>query len=105
MGLEYYPNKDLIALKFDRHFGSTAAEVPVKFQSDSTVLNTNLAASGLCEILRKDIWSDIETGRWHVYVGPLLPTITAGTQMTSAAADDINHNGHKIGQLKPIRFC
>ena len=51
-----------IALKFDRHIGSTAAEVPFKFQSDRTILNTNLAASRLYEILRKDIFSDIETG-------------------------------------------
>ena len=41
-----------IALKFDRHFGSTAADVPVKFQSDRSILNTNLVASRLCEILR-----------------------------------------------------
>ena len=51
-----------IALKFDRHIGSTAAEVPVKFQSDRIILNTNLAASRLNEILRKDVFSDIETG-------------------------------------------
>ena len=53
-----------IALKFDRHIGSIAAEVPVKFQSDRTILNTNLAASRLYEILRKDVFSDIETGPW-----------------------------------------
>ena len=29
-------------MKFDSHIGSTAAEVPVKFQSDRTILNTNL---------------------------------------------------------------
>ena len=51
-----------IALKFDRHIGSTAAEVPVKFQSDRTILNTNLATSRLFEILRKDVFPDIETG-------------------------------------------
>ena len=51
-----------IALTFDRHTGSTAAEVPVKFQSERTILNTNLAASRLYEILRKDVFSDIETG-------------------------------------------
>ena len=51
-----------LALKFDRHIGSTAAEVPVKFQSDRTILNTNLAASRLYEILRKDVFSDFETG-------------------------------------------
>ena len=27
----------LIAMKFDRHFGSSAADVPVKFQSDTTI--------------------------------------------------------------------
>ena len=53
-----------IALKFDRHIGSTAAEVPVEFQSDRTILNTILAASRLYEILRKDVFSDIETGPW-----------------------------------------
>ena len=51
-----------IALKFDRDIGSTAAEVPVKFQSDRTILNTNLAVSRLYEISRKDVFSDIETG-------------------------------------------
>ena len=40
-----------IALKFDRHIGSNAA-----------ILNTNLTASRLYEILRKDVFSDIETG-------------------------------------------
>ena len=49
-------------MKFDRHIGSTAAEVPVKFQSDRIILNKNLAASRLYEILRKDVFSDIETG-------------------------------------------
>ena len=34
--------------------------MPVKFQSDWTILNTNLAASRLYEILRKDVFSDIE---------------------------------------------
>ena len=53
-----------IALTFDRHIGSNAAEVPVKFESDRTILNTNLAASRLYEILRKDVFSDIETGPW-----------------------------------------
>ena len=56
------PRDCRIALKFDRHIGSNAAEVPVKFQSDRTILNTNLAASRLYEILRKDVFSDIETG-------------------------------------------
>ena len=40
-----------IALKFDRHLSSTAAEVSVKFQDDHTILNTNLTALRHCEIL------------------------------------------------------
>ena len=52
----------MIALKFDRHRGSKAAEVPVKFQSDAKICATDLAASTLHEILRKDVLSDIETG-------------------------------------------
>ena len=34
-------------MKFDRLIDSTAAKVPVKFQSDRTILNTNLTASRL----------------------------------------------------------
>ena len=64
-----------IALKFDRHIGSTAAEVPVEFQSDRTILNTNLAASRLYEILRKDVFSDIETGPWSWYTTPFTTHI------------------------------
>ena len=41
-----------IALKFDRNIDSSIAEVPVKFQSDRTILNTNLMDSGLCESLQ-----------------------------------------------------
>ena len=47
-----------------RHNGSTAAVVPVKFQRDWTILNTNLVASTLYEILRKHVFSDIEMGPW-----------------------------------------
>ena len=42
---------DRIAIKFDGHLGSAAAEVPVKFRSDWTSLNQNLTASRLHEIL------------------------------------------------------
>ena len=45
-------NNGLIALKFDRHLGSSAAEVPVKFQSYHTILTTNLVALRLCEVLQ-----------------------------------------------------
>ena len=34
-----------IALKFERHLGRSAAEMPVKFQGDQTILNTNPVAS------------------------------------------------------------
>ena len=41
-----------IALKFGRYLGSAAAEVPVQFQSDTTIAASNLAASRLHEIWR-----------------------------------------------------
>ena len=41
-----------IAFKFDRNIDSSIAEVSVKFQSDRTILNTNLMDSGLCESLQ-----------------------------------------------------
>ena len=49
-----------IALKFDRHIGSSAAEMPVKFQSDMIIITSNLVASRLHEIWR--IWQ--RTGTW-----------------------------------------
>ena len=39
-----------VALKFDRHLGSGATEMPVKFQSDKIIITSNLAASRLREI-------------------------------------------------------
>ena len=41
-----------IALKFDRHIGSKAAEMPVEFQSDTIIITSNLATSRLHEIWR-----------------------------------------------------
>ena len=41
-----------IAPTFERHLGSAAAHVPVKFQSNGKIINPNLAASRLHEILR-----------------------------------------------------
>ena len=45
----YYDRK---ALRFDRHLGSSAAEMPVKFKSDWKSLNLNLTASRLYDIIR-----------------------------------------------------
>ena len=42
----------IASLKFNKHIGSTAAEVPVSFQSDCTILDEILAASRLCKILQ-----------------------------------------------------
>ena len=42
----------LIALKFDRHLGSNAAEIPVRFQRETIIITLNLAASRLHEIWR-----------------------------------------------------
>ena len=41
-----------IAFRFDRHIDSSAADVPVNFQSYRTIFNANLAASRFCEILQ-----------------------------------------------------
>ena len=41
-----------IALKFDMHFGSPTAKVPVKFQSDRIISNTNIVVLRLQEILQ-----------------------------------------------------
>ena len=49
-----------------------AAEVPVKFQRDRTILNTNLAVSRLYKILRKYVFSDIETRPRRVFTNVQL---------------------------------
>ena len=41
-----------IALKIDRHLGSSTAAMPVKFQSDTNIITSNCVASRLHEILR-----------------------------------------------------
>ena len=41
-----------------------AVKAPVNFQIDHTNINTNIAASGFCEILREDVVTDIQT---HFY--------------------------------------
>ena len=51
---------DHLALKFDRHLDIRAVEVPVKFRSDRTFLNTFLAASRLHEIVQYDALSIID---------------------------------------------
>ena len=44
-----------IALKFDRHVGSGAVEIPVKFQGNTIIIIPNVATSRLHEILRHDV--------------------------------------------------
>ena len=56
---------DGICLKFDRHLGRAAAEVPVKFQSDWKSLNPNLAASRLHEMSYHLV--NRGPGYWYVY--------------------------------------
>ena len=63
------------ALRFDRYIGCSATDVPVKFQSDRTFLNTNLAASRLCQILQEDVLLDIETGPWIRITKQKLPKL------------------------------
>ena len=52
------PNQDIriktskVALKFKRHIDSSAAEMPYKFQSDTIIITSNLAATRLHEILQ-----------------------------------------------------
>ena len=44
-----------IALTFDRHLSGSAAEMPVKCQSDTVIITPNFAASKHHEILRLDV--------------------------------------------------
>ena len=53
---DWYSLYSCIAAKFDGRLGSSAAERPINFHSDPTILNTNLAASNRSEIPFSD-WS------------------------------------------------
>ena len=52
-----------IALKFNRHLGSRAAEMPIIFQSDTINITSNLAASRLYEMRLKEVTGEL----WWVY--------------------------------------
>ena len=52
--------------------GSTAADAPVKFQSDTTILTPDLALSRLCDILRP---IDSITG-WDIIDSLISHTVT-----------------------------
>ena len=61
-----------IALKFERHLGSSAAEMPIKFQSDTIIITPTLMASRFTKFGRKtsyrlealDYWAGIGTIIW-----------------------------------------
>ena len=53
-----------ITLKFDRHIGNSAAEMPVKFQSDTIIITSNLAASSDSIIIASNLAASILRGIW-----------------------------------------
>ena len=66
-----------IALTFDRRIGSSAGDVPVKFQSDGLILNTILTASKLCKILQEDVSLETETGARFLFQALQLIVLAA----------------------------
>ena len=61
-------DNDRIALKFDRHLGTAAVELPVKFQNDWKMLSPNLAASKLTRSCIKTPVRSLNRGRdvWYL---------------------------------------
>ena len=57
-----------ITWKLDGRLGNSAIETSFKFQTDDTILNTNLAASGPYEILQNVVLSDIITRPWFIWI-------------------------------------
>ena len=90
-----------MALKFDRHIDSTAAEVPVKFQSDRTILNTNLVASRLYEILRKDVFRHI----WPVFGAFPWNLFSVTGNMAISTFRILRRALDGISSVKKERFC
>ena len=86
-----------ITLKFDWHIGNTATKVSVTFQSDCAILNTSIAASRLCEILRLDVLSEIETRpRSHDARRCYLLPINVATQEPISMANICSYIGTRM---------
>ena len=63
-------------MKLDRHFCSITANVPDKFQSYQTVLNTNHAVSRHHKILQFDVLLDIESSPECSFLCMLAPCLS-----------------------------
>ena len=61
---------------------TTAADVPVKFQSDAIIYTTNFAASRLHEILKWDVLLDTETVPGFRFDSDPIPATDGGTIST-----------------------
>ena len=78
--LEIYVKNCPIALKFDWCINSTASEAPTKFQSDTTILISNLVVSRFSETLRILSWAPVS----HVPLGAAA-WLGAGYQVINLA--------------------
>ena len=67
-----------IALKIDRHLGSSASEMLVKFYNDTIIIKSNLAASRLREINGVKTSSCLVNRGPASYDGYFVPDIEAG---------------------------
>ena len=101
--------------------GTSAALLPVKFQSDVIFLTATLMASRLHEILRWDVLSDIEMGpRWrgdsnlphrakkvlskyHVHIWQVSPQFSY-TMMTSSNGNIFRVTGHFCREFTGYRW-
>ena len=84
----------LIALKFDSHPGSSAADVSFKLRSDTMTQPTSLAGSRLHLILRQGVLSGIETEPWRSIMVIILHTLVIfQNRRLRIVADFFRHNG------------
>ena len=92
--------------EIDRHLGSCAAEVPVKFQSDWKSLNPNLAASRLHKILQYDVrplseyrpWSELMKN-WVNWVSVISRAISIQVQYMLSYQDRISYDKDKTAMI------
>ena len=78
-----------IALKFDRHLGSTAVETPVKFQSDTVVLIPNLGLRVFTRFGSKTSYRLVNRGPGYF--------VPSAARVESPGACDINIHTEQYG--------
>ena len=104
-----------MALKFDRHLGSSAAKMPIKLQSDTIIVTFDLVASRLHEVWRLDVlplneFQIVESGFSFFYINffmiqNMLSLVYIRLSISTAPNNRISQYFGRIMPFRHIIFC